>query len=202
MRAPAARAPGRCVPSPTMPRRLPVMRRPSIQVGDHPSPSPLRDDARTLHQPPRCRQNQRHCHVGGVLRQHAGGVGDGNAATERAGDVDMIDPIAEIGDQPHLIARLRDHRRIDVVGDGRHENVSLAHRLDDLGLRHRLVLEVEPGVEQLAHAGLDQLRQPPGDHHEGSFLGHERRPYRPRGAAAAAPISAIRFRAFKRFTPR
>jgi hypothetical protein len=114
----------------------------------------------------------------------------------------MIDPIAEIGDQPHLLSRLRDHRRIDVVGDGRHEHVGLTHRLDDLGLGHSLVFEVEPGVEQFAHPGLDQLGQPPGDHHEGSFLGHERRPYRPRGAVAAAPLSAIRFRAFKQFTPR
>ena len=110
-------------------------------------------------QPPRRRQDQRHRHVRGVLGQDAGRVGDGNAATKRAGNVDMIDPIAEIGDQLHLLAGLGDHGRVDLVGDGRHQNVRLAHRLDDIGLRHRLVFEVEASVEQLAHAGLDKLRQ-------------------------------------------
>ena len=172
-------------PMPTMPRRLPVMRRPSIQVGDQPVHRPSGNDARTLDQPPRGRKDQRHRHVRRVLGQDAGRVGDRDAAAERAGHVNMIDAVAEIGDQPHLFARLGDHGGVDLVGDGRHQNVGLAHRLDDLGLRHRLVFEVETGVEQLAHAGLDEFRQPPRDHHEGFFLGHERRSYRPRGAAAA-----------------
>ena len=107
----------------------------------------------------------------------------------------MIDPIAEIGDQPHLFAGLGDHGGVDLVGDGRHQNVGLAHRLDDLGLGHRLVFEVEASVEQLAHAGLDEFRQSPRDHNKGFFLGHERRSYRPRGAAAA-PAAIISFRAF------
>ena len=51
------------------------------------------------------------------------------------GDVDMVDAVAEIGDQLHLLAGLGDHAGIDLVGDGRHEDVGLAHRLGDLRLR-------------------------------------------------------------------
>ena len=114
----------------------------------------------------------------------------------------MIDAIAEIGDKPHLLAGLGDHRGVDRVGDGWYQNIGFAHRLDDLGLRHWLVFEVEASVEQLAHAGFDEVGQPPRHHHKGFFLGHERRPLRPRGAVAAAPTSTIRVPAFNQFTPR
>lgn len=97
----------------------------------------------------------------------------------------MIDPVAEIGDQPHLVAGLGDHGGVDLVGDGRHQNVGLAHRLDDLGLGHRLIFEIEASVEQFAHAGLDEFGQSPRDHNKGLFLGHQRRSYRSRGADAA-----------------
>ena len=122
-------------------------------------------------------------------------------AAERAGHVDMIDPVAEIGDQPHLVAGLGDHGGVDLIGDGRHQNIGLAHRLDDLGLGHRLVVDVEASVEQLAHAGLDEFRQPPRDHNEGFFLGHERRSYRSRGADAAL-AAIIGSAPFTQFTPR
>ena len=67
----------------------------------------------------------------------------------------MVDAVAEIGDQLQVLAGLGDHAGVDRVGDGRDENVRLAQNLDDLGFRHRLVVEVELGVEQLAHARLD-----------------------------------------------
>jgi hypothetical protein len=162
-------------------------------------PLPFGNDARAFHQPPRRREDQRHRHVRRVLGQDAGRVGDRDAAAERAGDVDMIDPVAEIRDEPHLFGGLGDHGGVDLVGDGRHQNVGLAHRLDDLHLGHRLIFEIEASVEQFAHAGFDEFGQSPRDHNKGFFLGHERRSYRSRGAAAAVPAGAIiSFRAFTR----
>ncbi len=153
-------------------------------------------------EPARGRKDERHGHVGGVLGHGAGRVGDRDAATQRARDVDVVDAVAEIGDQSHLLAGLGDHGGVDVVGDRRDEDIGLVHSLDDLGLRHRLVVEIEPGVEQFAHAGFDEFREPPRDDHNGFLLGHERPPPRPACALfALASFSNICVHAFKRFTP-
>ena len=111
------------------------MRRPSIQVGDQPVHCPSGNHARAFDEPPGRRENERHRHVRRILSEDARRVGYRDPTPERAGHVDMIDPIAEIGDQPHLFAGLGDHGGVDLVGDGGHQNVGLAHRLDDLSLR-------------------------------------------------------------------
>jgi hypothetical protein len=90
----------------------------------------------------------------------------------------MIDAIAEIGDQLHLLARLGDHAGADLVGDGGHENVRLAHRVGDFALAHRLVVDVQARVEQFAHPRLDEIGQPARHDDEGFFLGHIRAPFR------------------------
>ena len=46
-----------------------------------------------------------------------------------------------------------------LVGDGRHQHVGRAHGVRDLFRRHRRVVEIEPGVEQFAHPGLDGVGQ-------------------------------------------
>ncbi len=51
-------------------------------------------------------------------------------------------PLPKLAISRICIARLGDHGGVDVVGDRRHEDVGLAHGLDDLGLRHRLVFEL------------------------------------------------------------
>ncbi len=38
-------------------------------------------------------------------------------------DVDIVDAVAEIGDQLELVAGLAEHRGVDAVGDGRHQHV-------------------------------------------------------------------------------
>ena len=70
-----------------------------------------------------------------------------------------VDAIAEIGDQLEVRPGLGDQRRVDAVGDGRHQHVGLLDGGDQLGLAHRAVVEVQPRVEQLAHAGLDRVGQ-------------------------------------------
>jgi hypothetical protein len=58
-----------------------------------------------LGEPPRHGQDQRHRHVGGVFGQHARRVGHGDAALDRGGDVDVVDAVAEVGDQLEVARR-------------------------------------------------------------------------------------------------
>jgi hypothetical protein len=114
---------------------------------------------RAFGEPPRHCENQRHGHVSGVLGQNAGRVGDSNAALQCGGNVDIIDPVAEIGDQLQPLAGMPQHRGVDAVGHRRHQHVGDLHRLGELGRAHRLVVEIQPGLEQLAHARLDIVGQ-------------------------------------------
>ena len=120
-------------------------------------PAPVRRALRALDQPARHGDDQRHGHVGGVLGEHARRVGDGDAATKRRGDVDIVDAIAEIGDQLQVVAGLGDHVGVDPVGDGRHQHVGVLHRLDQSRPGSSAVVEIEARVEQLAHPGLPPL---------------------------------------------
>lgn len=67
--------------------------------------------------------------------------------------------VAEIGDQLEPALGLVEHRLVDLVGDGGHQDVGRAHGVGELLLSHRLVVEIEPGIEQLAHPRLDAVRQ-------------------------------------------
>ena len=61
---------------------------------------------------------------------------------------------------------------------------AVLHRLDQLGLRHRLVVGIEPRVEQLAHADFDTVRQLARHHDERLFRSRHR----------VAPACCIRHR--------
>ena len=87
-----------------------------------------------------------------VLCQHAGGVGHGDGAGVGAGNIDIINAIAEIGDQLEALSCLRNHMCVDPVGDGGHQDIRHFDRFDHLGLGHWLVMLIEPGVKELAHA--------------------------------------------------
>src|SRR6185437_8060617 len=87
---------------------------------------------------------------------------------------DVVDAGAEIGDQLQVRAGAHDHLAVDLVGDGGDQHVRLLHRLDQLGLAHRAVVDVETGVEQLAHARLDRVGQFARDDDERLFRGHFR----------------------------
>ncbi len=91
-------------------------------------------------------------------------VGHGDAALHGSRHVDVVDAVAEIGDQLQSLAGLAEHGSVDVVGDRRDDDVGGLRRLDELRLTHRLVVGIEAGVEQFAHAHFDAVRQPAGDH--------------------------------------
>ena len=143
-----------------MPSRLPP-----DAVAEHPGRRPAGpvlvagQNVGAFGEPPRHREDQRHRHVGGVFGQHARRIGDGDAALIGGGDVDIVDAVAEIGDQLELLAGLGEQRGVDLVGDGRHQHVGGFHRLGQLGLGHRLVFGIEARVEQLAHAQFDAVGQ-------------------------------------------
>ncbi len=122
------------------------------------------DRVGALDDAPRDGKDQRHRHVGCIIGQHAGRVGDGESALQGRRNVNIVNAVAEIGDQFHLVARLLDQRRVDAVGNSRHEDVGDAQRLRQFGPRHGLVGFVQAGVEQFAHPRLD---------HIGELAGHD-----------------------------
>lgn len=121
---------------------------------------------RTFRQTARHCEHERHGHVGGVFVEHVGRVGDSDAFPGRCCDVDIVDAIAEIGDELQTLAGLGNERGIDSIRDRGNKNVSFLDRSHELGLRHALVVEIEARVEQLAHARFDLVRQLAGDDDE------------------------------------
>jgi len=55
------------------------------------------------------------------------------------------------------------------VRDGGHQHVGLAHGGHQFGLRHGAVVDVQPRIEQLAHARLDRVGQLARDDDERLF---------------------------------
>jgi hypothetical protein len=134
-------------------------------VAEHPGRRParpvvVRDHPRAFDHAAGDRKDQRHRHIGRVLRQDGRRVGDGDAPGERHLHVDVVDAIAEIGDELEGRPRLRQHRGVDLVGYGRDEHVRRLDRVHELAFREGLVLEIEARVEELAHARFDHVRRP------------------------------------------
>jgi hypothetical protein len=78
-------------------------------------------------------------------------------------------PLPKLAISLSLLAGLAEHRTVDLVGHRRHDHVGDLGGLDELGLTHRLVVEIEAGVEQFAHACFHAVRQLAGDHHQRLF---------------------------------
>ena len=133
-------------------------------VAEHPGRRPavplaMLEHLEALGEPPRHRKDECHGHVGSVLCEDTRRVGHDDAVRVRRLDVDVVDAGAEIGDQLELIAGLADHGVVDAIRDGGNQHVRDLHRVCEVGLAHRFVVEVELRVEQLAHAGLDPVGQ-------------------------------------------
>ena len=102
-------------------------------------------------------QNKGHGHIGGVFGQNAGRIGHGNAARIGGGDIDIIDPGPEIGDQLERGSGARQKTRINPIGNGRDQHLGALKRVKELVLPHRLVGQVQLGVEQFTHTGLHRI---------------------------------------------
>src|SRR5262249_19109772 len=63
------------------------------------------------------------------------------------------------GDQLELISGLSDDGCVNAIRNGWNQDMRGFHRLREVGLAHRLVVEIKLRVEQLAHAGLDPVGQ-------------------------------------------
>ncbi len=88
----------------------------------------------------------------------------------RCDHIDIVDAVAEIGDQLNLALGLLEQLFVDQVGDGGHQDIGRTHGIGDLLVGQRRIVEIELRVEQLAHAGLDRVRQFARDDNERLFL--------------------------------
>ena len=85
----------------------------------------------------------------------------------RGRDVDIVHPGAEIGDQLQVRAGLGDQAGIDMVGDGGNQHSAVAMASASCAPGHGRVVQVQAGVEQLAHPRFHLFRQLAGDDHQG-----------------------------------
>ena len=140
----------------------------------HPGGGPARpvaagDHMGSLDHAPRHGENQRHGHVGGILGEDARRIGDGDAPFDGGGHIDIVHPIAEIGDELQPLPRLFDERAVDPVGDGGHKDIGCRHGGGEIRRAHGGVRFIEARLEQLAHPGLDDLGEFSGDDDERFF---------------------------------
>ncbi len=136
------------------------------------TPFAAADHAFTFGHATRYRKNQRHRHVGGVFGQDIGCVGHGDAARPCGLQIDMVNTRPEIGDQAQIRPRMGKNGGIDSVRHRRDKNIGLFDRLDQFGLGHRDIVDVQTCIKQFHHAGFNRFRQFAGHDDEGFFLGH------------------------------
>ncbi|MNE24260.1 hypothetical protein D3C80_1175450 [compost metagenome] len=121
-----------------------------------------RDNVGALDDAATDRQDQGHGQVRRVLGQDAGGVGDDDTPAHGGVDIDMVHAGPEVGDHFQLLARPGDQVPVQMVGDGRHQDVGALQGGRQIVARHGAVGQIQLGVEQFAQARLDGVRQAPG----------------------------------------
>ena len=72
--------------------------------------------------------------------------------------IDIVDTIAEIGDQTKVLARLRQNAGVDPVGDGRHQHIGGFDGFNQIGLGKGRVGDIKLRIEQFAHPRFDDIR--------------------------------------------
>ena len=158
-------------PMPMMPRRLPPMRWPSIQVGDQPGqflPS-VRIEAPSISRRGTARISAMVMSAVSSVKTFGVLVTVMPRAMGRD-DLDIVDAVAEIGDQFQPAVGLVENIGVIMSVTVGTSDIGGADRLGDLlevsGVSSRLSL----ASEQLAHPGLDRVRQLAGDDNERLFL--------------------------------
>ena len=121
---------------------------------------------------PRHGEDQCHRHIGRVLGEDAWRIGDGHPSRQGGGHVDIVDAIAEIGDEFHLRPGEFNELGIDPVGHGWNDHLGGVQGFGESAARHWLVVDVEPRIEQLAHAGFNDAGQFAGHDNERLFPAH------------------------------
>ena len=143
---------------PTMPSLLPVMRLPSMKVGDHPDQSPAGMTAAPA-TTRRATARIKAIVMSAVSSVRTPGVlvtmifGDGPRRRR------YCPRPCRSRDQLELRAGRVDQVRVDPVRHGRDEDLGLLEGFAQGRRAHRDVVDVEARLEQLAHAGLDAVGQ-------------------------------------------
>ena len=138
----------------------------------------------------RHREDERHGHVGGIVGEHAGRVGDDDAARARGFQVDMIHARAEIGEQFQFFACARNQLRIERIGDRRHQHVAGCHGSGQLVAGKGVIVGIERDIEQFGHALFDGGGELSRDDHARAAARFVRRLRRP-GCGAGWHICAM-----------
>ncbi|MNV29952.1 hypothetical protein D3C71_1212010 [compost metagenome] len=106
--------------------------------------------------------DQAHGQVGRVLGQDARRIGDDDPAPHGGVDVDVIHARAEVGDHLQLLARPLDEVGVQMVGDGRDQDLGALQGGGQVVARHRPVGQIQFGVEQFAQTCFHRIGQASG----------------------------------------
>ena len=155
---------------PMMPSRLPQMRWPSIQVGDQPlhGLSPQMTAAPSVSRRGTAR-------ISAMVMSAVSSVSTPGVLVTVMPRLNAVatsiwsKPLPKLAISLSRVPGFAEHRGIDAVRHRGHQHVGALHRLGQIGLAHGLVVEIEARIEQLAHAGLDDVRQLAGDDHQELF---------------------------------
>src|SRR6266540_1608800 len=115
---------------------------------------------------PAAARDHEHQHDGVVRRvvgAHVGRVGDDQTASPRRGDVDVVEPHAEVGEDPGAQRLGGEYVPGDAIADRGKERVGPPQGVLQLGGRERAVGSVQAGVELALQLLLDRCREPPRD---------------------------------------
>ncbi|MNE04645.1 hypothetical protein D3C80_971820 [compost metagenome] len=106
--------------------------------------------------------DQAHGQVGRVLGQDARRIGDDDPAPHGRVDVDVVHARAEVGDHLQLLARARNQVGVQMVGDGRDQDLGALQGGGQVVARHRPVGQIQFGVEQFAQTCFHRIGQASG----------------------------------------